>query len=364
MTQFTKESARSTNWIATAAGLFAAWIAFDLLVWGYGESPRELARLLFIGTWGTSYGIGQVLFKATPILFSGLAVHLALRAGLFNIGAEGQITIASIVVAVAAAHFPATLSPVIAIPLALAIAMLAGAAWALLPGILRARLGVHEVITTIMMNRIADGCVGLLFAIGFAEPGTVRTPQIAAGAKIARLENIFSAFNGSAVSVAIVIAMACAFLLARWERASRIGIELGLIGQNAQACEAEKIPVKRRIAQAMAISGAVAALAASGTVLGFKGYFEQGIGAGAGFTGIAVALLGRGSAVSLILAALLFGTLAQGGLALNAHVPKEVMDLLQAVVIVAVALADARVRSAITSVVPKAKIANAKEAAI
>ena len=359
-----KENARSTNWIATAAGLAAAWIAFDLLVWGYGESPRELAKLLFIGTWGTSYGIGQVLFKATPILFSGLAVHLALRAGLFNIGAEGQITIASVVVAIAAAHFPPTLSAWMAIPAALAVAMLAGALWALIPGLLRARLGVHEVITTIMMNRIADGCVGLLLAIGFADPGTVRTPLIASGAKIARLESIFSSFRGSAVSFAIFIAIGAAFLLARWERASRIGIELGLIGQNAQACEAEKIPVKRRIAQAMAISGGVAALAASGTVLGFKGYFEQGIGAGAGFTGIAVALLGRGSAVGLVLAALLFGTLAQGGLALNAHVPKEMMDLLQAVVIVAVALADARVRSAIKSAIPKTKIANPKQAAI
>jgi general nucleoside transport system permease protein len=364
MTDHANHSARSTNWIATCAGLAAAWIAFDLLVWGYGESPRELAKLLFIGTWGTSYGVGQVLFKATPILFSGLAVHLALRAGLFNIGAEGQITIASIVTAIAAAHFPATLSPVLAIPLALVIAVLAGGAWALLPGVLRARLGVHEVITTIMMNRIADGCVGLLLAVGFAEPGTVRTPAIAPGAGIARLEKFFSAFGGSAVSLAIVIAIGVAFLLARWERTSRIGIELGLIGQNAQACEAEKIPVKRRIAQAMAISGAVAGLAASGTVLGFKGYYEQGIGAGAGFTGIAVALLGRGSAVGLILAALLFGTLAQGGLALNAHVPKEMMDLLQAVVIVAVALADARVRSAVKSAFPKSKITNTKQAVI
>jgi simple sugar transport system permease protein len=355
-----KREARSTNWIAACAGLAAAWIAFDLLVWGYGESPAALAKLLFVGTWGTSYGIGQVLFKATPILFSGLAVQLALRAGLFNIGAEGQIAIASIVTAIAAAHFPATLSPILAVPCALLVAMLAGAAWALVPGILRARLGVHEVITTIMMNRIADGCVGLLLAVGFAEPGTVRTKPIASGAHIARLEKFVSAFNGSAVSLAIVIAIVAAFVLAFWEKRSRIGIELGLVGQNAQACEAEKIPVKRRIAQAMAISGAVAGLAASGTVLGFKGYYEQGIGAGAGFTGIAVALLGRGSAVGLILAALLFGTLAQGGLALNAHVPKEMMDLLQAVVIIAVALADARVRKAIRSVAPKSQPTSAE----
>ena len=361
MTTNQKSELRSTSWLAVGAGLAAAWIAFDLLVWGYGESPRELAKLLFVGTWGTSYGIGQVLFKATPILFSGLAVHLALRAGLFNIGAEGQITIASVVVAIAAAHFPVAMSPWLAIPAALVIAMLAGAIWALVPGVLRAWLGVHEVITTIMMNRIADGSIGLLFALGFAEPGTVRTPLIVNGARIPRLDLVFHAFTGSAVSFAIFIALGAALISAWWQKNSRVGIELGLIGLGAHACETEKIPVKRRLAQAMAISGGVAALAASGTVLGFKGYFEQGIGAGAGFTGIAVALLGRGSAIGLVLAALLFGTLAQGGLALNAHVPKEMMDLIQAVVIFAVALADARVRRALKSGLPKPRPSIAKK---
>ena len=99
------------------------------------------------------------------------------------------------------------------------------------------------------------------------------------------------------------------------------------------------------------ISGAVAALACTGTVLGYKGYFEQGLGAGAGFGGLAVALLGRGSVIGLVLGALLFGTLAQGGLAINAHVPMEVMDILQAVVIVSVALADARIRTLVAKAV-------------
>ena len=344
---------RATDGIAVLTGLAAAWIAFDLLVWSYGESPRDLVKLLVMGTWGTSYGIGQVLFKSTPILFAGLAVHLALRANLFNIGAEGQITIASLAVGVLAAKLPPTLSPLVAIPIGLVVAIAAGAAWAAIPGILRAWLGVHEVITTIMLNRIADGMVGLVLALGFGEPGTVRTPAMPANARIPRLESVFASFTGSAVSFAILLAVVAAFVLAWWEKRSRIGVEIGLIGQNAEACETERIPVKRRLAEIMAISGGMAGLAASGTVLGFKGYFEQGIGAGAGFTGIAVALLGRGNAWGLVLAALLFGTLAQGGLALNAHVPREMMDVIEGVVIVTVALADARVRSAVSRVVKR-----------
>ena len=85
--------ARGAGLLSALAGLAAAWIAFDLLVWGYGESPRHLFALLFQGTWGSPYGAGQVLFKATPLLLTGIAVDLALRAGLYNIGAEGQVAV-------------------------------------------------------------------------------------------------------------------------------------------------------------------------------------------------------------------------------------------------------------------------------
>ncbi|HEX7665185.1 MAG TPA: ABC transporter permease [Polyangiaceae bacterium] len=353
----TRDRARGA--VAVVAGLAAAWIAFDLLVWAYGESPRELARLLFVGTWGTSYGIGQVLFKATPLLFAGLAVELALRAGLFNIGGEGQITVGSLAAGIVGAKLAPTMSPWVGVPITLAVAMAAGAFWAWIPGILRAMLGVHEVITTIMLNRLADGLVGLAFAIGFAEPGTVRTPPLGHGARIPRLEAWLHVFAGSAVSFAVLVGIAAAIVVSWWQRRSRVGIELGQIGKNPEACEAERIPVKRRLAQAMALSGGVAALAVSSTVLGFKGYYESGIGAGAGFGGIAVALLGRGSAVGIVLAALLFGTLAQGGLALNAHVPREMMDLIEGVVILTVAFADARVRSALVRSVKPAEPAQA-----
>lgn len=329
------------------AGVAAGWLAFCLLVWIYGASPREMAALLFEGTWGTSYGAGQVLFKATPLLFTGLAVDAALRAGLFNIGAEGQLAVASLVAGIVGSRLPAGAPALVALPVAVAAAMAAGAAWALVPALLKGRFGVHEVISTIMMNRIGDGLVGLGIASGLALSGTVRTPDVVPGARVPRLETALPAFRGSAASFAVVLAVLATAVVMAAHRRTRVGREIALVGMNPRATKAERIDVARRLEQALVLSGAIASLAVLGTVLGYKGYFEEGLGAGAGFGGVAVALLGRGSASGLVLAALLFGTLQQGGLALNAHVPKEVMDILQGVVICAVALADARLRAAV-----------------
>jgi simple sugar transport system permease protein len=330
------------------AGLAAGWLSFCLLVWLYGAVPREMAVLLVQGTWGTTYGAGQVLFKATPLLFTGLAVDLALRAGLFNIGAEGQLAVASLVAGVVGSRLPAATPSFIALPVTLAAAMSCGAAWAAVPALLKGRFGAHEVISTIMMNRIADGVVGLLLASGVALTGTVRTADLVPGARMPRLEALLPAFRGSAASFAVVLAVIVTVLVVVAHQRTRFGREIGLIGLNARAMEAEKVPVRRRLEQVLIASGALAGAASLGTVLGYKGYFEEGLGAGAGFGGVAVALLGRGRLGGLLLAALLFGTLQQGGLALNAHVPKELMDVIQGVVICAVALADARLRAAVS----------------
>jgi simple sugar transport system permease protein len=326
---------------AAAAGLAVGWLAFCLLVWLYGASPRAMAALLVDGTWGTSYGAGQVLFKATPLLFTGVAVDLALRAGLFNIGAEGQVAVGSLAAGVVGAKLPLSTPFLIAMPLALGAAMAAGALWALVPALLKGRYGAHEVISTIMMNSIASSMVGLaLGAGGLAVVGTVRTAGVVAGARLPRLDVWFGAFRGSAASIAIVFGVLTSFVVIECYRRTRFGREIGLIGLNARAMEAEKVPVRARLEQALVVSGALAGAASLGTVLGYKGYFEEGLGAGVGFGGLAVAILGRGSAMGLIFAALLFGTLQQGGLAVNAFVPKELMDVLSGIVVCAVALAD------------------------
>jgi len=351
-------TSRARAVLVALASLGAAWVAFDLLVWGYGESPRALVALLFEGTWGTAYGAAQVLYKATPLLVTGVAVEIALRGGLFNIGAEGQAAIAGLAVGAIGARLPDGMPSLAAVPVLLLVAVVAGALWAAPPAILRARLGVHEVISTIMLNRIAEAAVAFGLLAGLGVKGTVRTADLPPHARIARLDALVPALRGSAASFALFLAVACAAAMSWGFARTRILREVELIGKNAAACRAEGIPVARRLAQAMLLSGGVAGLVASATVLGYKGHFESGLGAGVGFGGIAVAMLGRGSALGLTASALLFGTLEQGGLAINAHVPMEAMQVLEAVIILAVALADARVRRLVLRVPPSREAAS------
>jgi len=317
----------------------AAVLVLNIVSWGFGEAPFSTLATAFVGSWGTSYGLGQVLFKTVPLLLAGIAVDVGLRAGLFNIGAEGQIAVGSLAGTVVAIALPESLPWLVALPVTLIVAAAAGAGWAALAGWMRTRFGAHEVITTIMLNRIADAMVALLMTTWLTLPATVRTKDIVPGAVIPRLDRVWDGFAGSAVSWAFPMSLLVLVGVYAWLRRSRVGREIVWVGQNERACQAEGIPVARRKILAMALSGGIAALAMAGTVLGYKGYFEIGLGAGVGFGGIAVAFLGGGRPLGLLLAALLFGTLAQAGLAINAHVPKEATGVLEAVVIISVALA-------------------------
>jgi general nucleoside transport system permease protein len=311
-------------------------LLFDLLSFFAGDAPLDALVRAASGTWGTPYGIGQVLYKATPLLFAGVAFDIAYRAGLFNIGVEGQMALASLTAGVVAAALPQGTPFALAVPIVLLSAAVVGGLWASIAGALRAWAGAHEVIATIMLNRIADALVPLLLNHGLGATG-FRTRDAVAGARLPSLGRLAQAFEGSAVSVAFLLSVAASVGAWAWLRRSRVGREIGWVGQGADVCRAEGIPVGRRLVLAMALSGAVAGLAVSATVLGYKGYHETGLGAGAGFGGIAVALLGKGRPLGLIGAALLVGTLQQAGLVLNATLPREAMDVLFGAVILAVA---------------------------
>jgi general nucleoside transport system permease protein len=313
--------------------VFSAYLAFALLVIMYGEAPGDVGALLWEGTWGSAYGAGQVLFKATPILFGGVAAEFALRAGLFNVGVEGQMALGSL----ATAAVGAALGPsfgVFGMLCAMLAGALAGAAWAALPGLLRVFYGTHEVISTIMLNRLADTVTALLLGAGLAVTGTVHTASIGYG--LARLSKFFPALHGSAVSLALLLALLLVIASPGFFRRIRLGREIVLVGQGPNACAAAGIPVRRHLLFAFLISGAIAGLGSTATVLGYKGYYEQGLGAGAGFSGLAVAMLGRADPWLVVFAALLFGTLDQGGLSVNAYVPKELMLVVTAAVIMTV----------------------------
>lgn len=325
--------------LPAALALAGIVLLLDLISVAFGVSPLSTLSAAATGSWGTAYGIGQVLFKATPLIFTGLAFEVAFRAGLFNIGAEGQLAMASLAAGWVGARLPPGTPWIVALPLCFVVAATVGALVALVPALMRARLGVHEIISTIMLNRIVDGLVPFAL-VAILGASSLRTADLVHGASLPKLDAAVPALAGSAASLAFPLAVAFAFALDAALRRTRAGREMRWTGQNAEACRAEGIDVPRRLVQAMLLSGALAGLAMSATVLGYKGYYELGLGAGAGFTGIAVALLGRGHPLGIVLAAVLFGTLQQSGLAINAHVPKEAMDVLTAAAIVLVAVAN------------------------
>lgn len=318
------------------AALLSA-LAFELAIVLWGESPGSIVAQLFAGTWGTRYGLGQVLFKATSIAIAGAAAQLALRAGLFQIGVEGAMAVSALAVGAIGARMPLHVSPWIAWPTLAIVGACAGALWCLPIGVLRARFGAHEVISGIMLNKIAAAFVGYLLAKGLAEKASVHTPPLPPGAKMHR----FAFFPGSAANVAIVVAIGIAIALAMMLRRTVLGREIETIGASESVARAAGIPIKNRQLVILSLSGAIAGLCALNDVMGYKGYAEEGLSAGVGFTGLAAALLAGRSAFGLLAASLFFATLSQGGLSINARVPMEIVDVLVALTILFVAVAPA-----------------------
>jgi len=318
--------------------LCIAAVAGDLLILSFGESPATVFGLLVRGTWGNAYGIGQVLYKATTLTCTGLAFALAARAGLFNVGAEGQLAAGGFGAAMAGLLMPVGTPALLAVPFCVASALATGALVGAIPGVLRARFGASEVIVTIMLNFIVLALLNWLVSAKIHVPETLHTPSIGAG-MMPRFADGIPMFSGSAANTTIVFVM-CAAVGAWWYLfRTRSGYELRATGLQPDAAEYGGVKVPRVLLVTMALSGALAALGGTNFVLGYKGYYEEGFAGGAGFLGIAVALVGRNHPIGILLSALLFATLSQGGLAVNALVPKQLTDILTAVVILSVATA-------------------------
>ena len=326
-----------------ALALAIALVVGDLLILSFGESPGAVFAMLIEGTWGNPYGLGQTLYKATTLIATGLAVAIPLRAGLFNIGAEGQLAAGGFAAAVMGLVLPAAVPWPIAALLCAIAAMLGGGLVGAIPGALKARFGASEVIVTIMLNFIVLALLNWIVASHLHIPESLHTPEINTGA-VPRFADFSAVFRGSAANVtlfgAIAVAVGAWWFLFR----TRAGYELRAVGLQADAAQTGGVRVTRVWFMTMLLGGALAGLGGVNYVLGYKHYFEEGFSAGAGFLGIAVALVGRNHPVGVIFAALLFATLSQGGLAVNAVVPKQMMDVLQAVVILAVAVCVPEVR--------------------
>lgn len=327
----------ATTWLAPFIALLIAALVGDVLILSFGQSPGDVYRLLIDGTWGNAYGLGQVLYKATTLTFTGLSVALGLRAGLFNIGAEGQLAAGGFAAAMAGLLLPAGTPVVIAAPLCMVAACAGGGVVGAVPGALKARFGASEVIVTIMLNFIVLAFLNWVVATKLHVGESLHTPAIRAGA-LPRLADSAAAFHGSAANATIILAIITAVAVGWFLFRARAGYDLRATGLQPDAAEYGGISVAREHFRALTLAGAIAGLGGVNYVLGYKQYYEEGFAAGAGFLGIAVALVGRNHPAGVPIAALLFATISQGGLAVNAIVPKQMVEVLTAVVIIAVAV--------------------------
>lgn len=281
----------------------------------------------------SQYGYGQLIFRLTTLILVGLAVAVPFRLRLFNIGGEGQLQMGAFAAAITGAYLPGYFPGPADVLLCILAAMVAGACWAMIAGALKIRFGINEVISTIMLNFIAQGLTGYLLTYHFAIPSTVHTSQVVPGAFIPQLDSFTGFFLNSPANATIFLSAGAAIFFHLLLFRSRYGFEMRATGLQSEASDYAGIDTSRHILVAMAAGGAAAGLGAANIVLGYKHYYEAGMTDGAGFAGIAAALLAGAHPLWVLVSALFFAMLEYGGLSVNAYVPKDIFMILQALTI-------------------------------
>ena len=321
--------------------VLVAFAVSGLVVLFVGESPLEAGLLMVEGAFGSGYNLGYTLYYTTTFIFTGLAVAVAFHCGLFNIGGEGQATIGGLGVALVALSFDATLPFWAIFPLAIAASMLFGAAWAFIPAWLQAARGSHIVITTIMFNFIAAGLlVHLLGGVLQASAmGGSRTRAFAEAARMPRIGDTFDwlglGLGNTPANITLYLALVLAFLVWLLIWRTGLGYEIRTMGLSPRAAIYAGIRERRTIIVTMLISGALAGATALNLVMGNQSTLTLEFVEGAGFVGIAVALMGRSHPFGVVLAALLFGALYQGGSEISfvMGIPRDMIVMIQGLVI-------------------------------
>jgi general nucleoside transport system permease protein len=312
--------------------LAAAFFVSGLIVLLLGESPLAALELLLYGAFGYGEAVGYTLFYTTNFIFTGLAVAIAFHCGLFNIGGEGQAYLGGLGVTLVALHLGG-LPFALVLPLAILAAALFGGFWAFIPGWLQARRGSHIVITTIMFNFLAAALmtyllVNVLIAPGQQIPESATLPQSAWLPQMREVAGTLGVeIPRSPLNLSFAFALLCCLLVWLFVWQTRHGYALRVVGQNETAAVYGGISPARQIMLAMTISGALAGFVALNTIMGAQHRLTLDFTGGVGFVGIAVALMGRNHPLGIILAALLFGALYQGGSELSFDMPALSRDL-------------------------------------
>ncbi len=314
--------------------LLVAFLVAGIVVLLVGENPLSAAVILIDGAFGSGQNIAYTLYYATNFIFTGLAVAVAFHAGLFNIGGEGQAYIAGLGVALVCLAFDAVLPWWLTFPLAILSAAAVGAAWAFIPAYLQAKRGSHIVITTIMFNFIAASVMVYLL-VGPLKPAGSMAPQtrnFLEGAQLPKLgwllESVGLSVRSAPLNVSFLLALLMAFAVWVLIWRTKLGYEMRTFGFSPKAARYAGISEARIVIVAMLISGALAGMMALNPIMGDQHHMSLDFVAGAGFVGIAVALMGRSHPAGIVPASILFGVLYQGGAELAFEMPNISRDMI------------------------------------
>jgi simple sugar transport system permease protein len=290
-----------------------------------GESPLRILSILWQSSFGSGYDFGMTLFYTAPLVLTGLAVAIPFKAGLFNIGGEGQLTMGAMAAAWAGVIGSGIGSPILAVLFATVMAFLAGGLWGLLPGFLKSKRGSHEVITTIMFNFIASGMTAYFTLYSIKDPSSAQaeTIPLPAAFHLQPFEVFKGAPMGGVIFFLVGLVIALHYIL--WN--SVWGYELKALGENERAAETYGISRSKVWMSSMFVAGGVAGLVGVIEVLGNSHRFKLGFSSDFGFVGIAVALVARGNILAVLPSAFLFGALQKGAASLDLETERVTRDL-------------------------------------
>ena len=328
----------ATALVLPVLNLVSALLVAALVIHLLGESPVESMTILINSAIVNPEGLSYTLFYASTFIFTGLAVSIAMKAGLFNIGSEGQMYFGGLGLTLAMLAFDAALPAWLLIPAAMIGAALFGALWAFIPGYLQAKRGSHVVVTTIMFNFIAASLMNFII-VKYLIPEGQQNPAsrvFSDAAAMPRLNAWFPVLGDTPLNVSFLVAIVALAIYGIMVWRSSWGYQLRATGLNQHAAHYAGVSISRTIIVAMLISGALAGLAAVNSIMGSTHYLSLNFPAGAGFVGIAIALMGRQHPVGIFLSAVLFGALIQGGFDLSLekpNIPQETFIFIQGLII-------------------------------
>ena len=328
----------ATAFVLPVLNLLSALLVAALVIYLLGESPVESLGILVNSAVINPEGLSYTLFYASTFIFTGLSVSIAMKAGLFNIGSEGQLYIGGLGLTAAMLALDRVLPAWLLIPAAMTGSALFGALWAWLPGYLQARRGSHIVVTTIMFNFIAASLMNFVI-VKYLIPEGQQNPAsrvFADAGAMPRLNAWFPVLGDTPLNVSFLLAIAALAVYGVMVWRSAWGYQLRATGLNQHAAHYAGVSISRMIIVAMLISGALAGLGAVNSIMGSTHYLSLNFPAGAGFVGIAIALMGRQHPVGIFLSAVLFGALIQGGFDLSLekpNIPQETFIFIQGLII-------------------------------